>query len=99
MLAVRSAAEASKLRQTLPQLTRALQQKGFHLNEIRLRVQPSATLQDPETGPGPGEAAVQSTAELREALAFAERLADAGAETPLGQAAARLAQSLRAKLR
>lgn len=95
VLAVRTAAEASKLRQTLPLLMRTLQQKGFHLSEIRLRVQPSTGLPESETDAQPDRDATRSIAERRAALAFAEHLAKAGPDTALGLAAERLARSLR----
>lgn len=105
LLYARSAAQAAKLRQSVPGLLRLLHQQGEQLNQIQIRVQPdrmseASRIADPAQAfpsapdisrgsTSSGDAAIP--AGLRE---LAAELADDPADTPLRRAARRLQQAL-----
>lgn len=102
-LTANSAACAAKLRQGLPRLQKLLQQQGFEVIEMRVRVQPTrSNYREGTSGEADAEGrsvgagtASRSAAELRAPLAFADKLALTLPDTPLKHAAERLRLALR----
>lgn len=106
LMTVASPAVAAKLRQRLPQLTALLHRQGFELTEIKVRLQPARTSY--RTG-GSGQSECNGITHSRDglnerrsnltaALDLAEKLALTLPSSPVGQAAHRLAESLRNRL-
>jgi len=99
-IAVHSAAESAKLRQTAPRLLAALAADGCQVYELRTRVQPVAT-----SYPGEGTDETSSFVQSQQGLPFppisqraAEAVAAAAAplpDSPLRRALARLARTLK----
>jgi len=99
-IAVQSAAESAKLRQSAPRLLAALAADGCQVYELRTRVQPVAT-----SYPGEGTDEASSSAQSQQGLPFppiSRRAADSVAaavapmpESPLRRALERLARTLK----
>jgi len=95
-------AQVAKLRQASPRLLRLLQQQGLDVNEIKIGVQPRALSSSERRAPaevaiGPAVAAGSRRpmdSQTKPALAFARKLALTLPDSPLRNAAARLARSL-----
>ncbi len=106
VLFVGSSATAAKLRQSLPQLLGWLNRQGFDLTEIKVRLQPermSYRLLPGESeagtgGPGAHPAAAEPSLSVEGALALAEKLALTFPDSPVGAAARRLAERLKARV-
>jgi hypothetical protein len=100
VLRVSTTASAAKLRQTVPKILLHLQRRGMQVTEIRVKVQPAASLQ-PIDGNDPKQDAalsMQSAAQPRidpgQARALADALSNNLPESPLQRAAKRLRDSL-----
>jgi hypothetical protein len=99
-------AQVAKLRQACPRLLRLLQGQGLEVIEIKIGVQPRALSSSERRGPEEQPAARWAEADQRSgvglqigpALEFARKLALTLPESPLRNAAARLARSLSAGL-
>jgi hypothetical protein len=95
-----SVAQAAKIRQSLPRLLKALQERGLNLSEIRVRVQPDPSAEAPiPDRSAAGDRNARNPGRLRPnqacALCFADELARELRASPLRDAAARLAGRLR----
>ena len=101
-----SSASAAKMRQSLPQLLGWLNRQGFELTEIKVRLQPermSYRLSPGETTLGAAtpeacSANAEGRLDIKGALGLAEKLALTFPGTDLGEAAARLAARLQARV-
>ncbi len=95
-----SVAQAAKLRQALPRLLAAVQERGLNLSEIRIRVQPGPSA-EPNSGGTPPSGAGRDDPSFRPAVGGALLMADELARTlrpsELRQAAERLARMLRTR--
>jgi len=97
-LSLPSPSHSAKLRQAMPRLLSMLAADGFKVNEIKTRVQPAVT-----SYPGDGRAEPSSDASRgmpwplsdESAVAAVAKLADSVADSPLKEAARRLAATLR----
>lgn len=101
-----SAAQCSKLRQSVPRLLARLQAEGMEVNEIKVVVQPgrirAGALAKPRKSTGTGHAGTLNPVPESENLAgigdFSRKLALALPNSPVGAAAGRLAAAVRARL-
>jgi len=99
-------AQVAKLRQAVPRLLRLLQQQGLDVIEIKIGVQPRALSSSvrrdaigvPQPDSSARQAAGQVDAQVEHALAFSRKLVLALPESPLREAAQRLATSLSGRL-
>jgi hypothetical protein len=106
VLTASSAAAAAKLRQCLPQLTVSLRRQGFELTEIKVRLQPARTAYRMRASSPESDARLTHSRDAppgpplnpQAALALAEKLALTFPDSPVGEAASRLAERLRGRL-
>ncbi|MCK9510231.1 MAG: DUF721 domain-containing protein [Pigmentiphaga sp.] len=84
-LGIPTAAHSAKLRQVVPRLVQGLQQHGWQVNEIRVRVQAPVALEPPQPHRGP-----HADLDAQALAAFTELQAQLPAGGPLHDAVERL---------